>query len=105
MSKKQIIKPLLVILVATIGLYSCEDDPEEYCEEYPICDLSPTYCCDDDGNCTYSYDGNSYSSLEDLTSAICPASITGPELEALQIELDKLSIRLISEARSAAICK
>lgn len=105
MNKKKLFKPFWILAFVALGIWSCEKDPEEYCEEYPICDLSPTYCCDDDGNCTYSYNGNSYSSLEDLTAAICPVSFTIVDLLALQQEMDQISIKLINEARSAAICK
>lgn len=105
MRTKRFMKPFLVITIASLGLFGCEKDPEEYCEEYPICDLSPTYCCDDEGNCTYTYNGTKYASLDELTDAICPAVMTVTELATLQAELDKLSIRLINEARSAAICQ
>jgi hypothetical protein len=104
MNKGKLFKTLTVLMIATLGLVGCEQDPEEYCEEYPICDLSPTVCCDDTGACTYKYSGTTYNNLEDLMAAICPQSMAIPDIKALQTELDELTKKLIEEARVAAIC-
>ncbi|TRX71831.1 hypothetical protein [Carboxylicivirga sp. M1479] len=92
----------------SISLMSCDDDPEESCnkneDDIGTCSADDiTACCDDGGSCYFIYQGEEYSSATELANICKPGS--AQQLKAFEIQLDDITMQLINEARSAAICQ
>ena len=83
--KKKLFIPFLVILTSVFALtLSCDEDPQESCEEEEICDGKDVIACctsDSDGDitCVYKYNGKEYkeSEIDDLADDLgCTSSIS-----------------------------
>ena len=87
---------LIVVLVA-VSVVSCETDPLEYCEQDNICDVDIEVCCTDDGNaqtCVWKYNGQEYTSEEDLIDDLNCAPATVPLKSSVSSGLTREEIRL-----------
>ncbi|NPA35473.1 MAG: hypothetical protein GXO47_01345 [Chlorobi bacterium] len=79
MKKRTLLMSLMTLFVFTLFTISCNDDPEEYCEQDDICGEQVTACCtDDDGNttCVWKYDGKEYTDIYGLYDDLnCESSV------------------------------
>lgn len=107
--KKAILKflPVLTIGLFALGTTSCSSDNEESCNQFDSnvgsCSAEDiTACCDDEGSCYYTYNGERYDDAAEI-AAVCTAGTT-LDMNTVIIEMDAFTQQLVDEARSAAIC-
>ena len=82
--KKKIIIPILIAVAGIFALIiSCEEDPQESCEDAEICDNKTVISCctsnsDGDITCVYKYNGKEYqeSEIDDLAKDLGCSSAT-----------------------------
>jgi hypothetical protein len=108
MSKRFFYLPFMLLSLLVFVQIGCSSDPEEVCEQYEACENSATTCCTDETTCYYEYGGKKYpdteAGLNELLAAMCPQS-SKAEIRIMQEELKAKTIKLIEEARTAALCQ
>jgi hypothetical protein len=106
MKKQLSLLTYLFALALMASFTSCESDDEETCDDTPLSQCPSAdiaTCCPDDGDCYYIYNGDKYTSKDDIV-ALCKPKASAQEIQLMQMELDKHTMQLLDEARSAAIC-
>ncbi|MBR8536895.1 hypothetical protein KEM09_15410 [Carboxylicivirga mesophila] len=106
-------KKLLKVLPFLLGvalLSSCsDDDDKETCDELTQND-KPAQCVDADitvctGDDTYFiFNGTEYYEVSDLVNACAPGAAF-EEAKMIHMQFDAVAMRLLNEARAAAICQ
>ena len=109
---KKILLLLLVMMPLFISGCESDDEPEASCQEFDIKECKApsdaNVCINENGKRYYTYEGAEYDfsdiGKEKLINKMCPVSSSAMRTRLLEA-LDTESLRLINEARSAAICR
>ena len=101
--------PIIFLFALSASFSSCQKDKnEESCSKPPqdigTCSADDiTVCCDDNEVCYYEYNDVKYDNVDDI-ALVCSSSSTIEDMQLIKMQFDAITVKLIQEARTAAVC-